>query len=672
MKQLIEHTLKDIADLLVLNSKQSIAPELLINAEFFQYGSALFIKLVGKGTVLLTDFFSAEADYFFYYAPEFGLPAELDVAETEVYYLGSEQLGDFLQAVANDVTLSSSNFDSLLLSTLSTTDDSKASQTQQESVTEGLKGEYVETSDGLSMNQDEITGPSEQGGAYQGEGISQQSLAGSESYESTDIATNESPVADEFAGSIVTAPAPAPVGPVSISRFSSAVDTLGTTSDGLSTVSGDTGSLISRASVDGLAGIGASSLVSGSLGGNSTGLSISGSLNSLQLSSVVPLSDASPGENAFSLNRTEIEINIDGQYTPTAGELAKGKITFKSLTTDTVAVDNVVFSNPENWAHFYKGSSYKETSTSPENGQILFFQVNGSTDPDSQKTNFYSPDFRHGAHIPIVDNTNISLYKILGLNNTNEHYAVSGAGDNEFVWLNAGGGDDDTLSFFNKSNPDSGDGDYDLVSNNNYLKITAIENIEILNTQAQQKMSLRALMPGFVLLDRSDYLAQHFTSLINDNAQASLFDAWCDFAKVAYQATKTSTDFVDVKSNNTAEQPKVKATWAYKKKPNPGFLVPISTGYYAISPLYPAGEVANVRDTNVPVVFAETAYSVGEWQSVRRLNDINAGVWRYTNQYPWYIAKAETFKASSSHNETIIEPDTLASDNNSVFDPNFL
>jgi CRISPR-associated protein Csy2 len=203
-------------------------------------------------------------------------------------------------------------------------------------------------------------------------------------------------------------------------------------------------------------------------------------------------------------------------------------------------------------------------------------------------------------------------------------------------------------------------------------QITAIENIEILKSEAQQKMSLRALMPGFVLLDRSDYLAQHFTSLLNDNAQASLFDAWCDFAKVAYQASKTSTDFVDVKLNNIAEPLKVKATWAYKKKPNPGFLVPISMGYYAISPLYPGGEVTNVRDTSVPVVFAETAYSVGEWQSVRRLNDINAAVWRYTNQYPWYIAKAETLKASSSHKDTIIEPDTLASDNNSVFDPNFL
>ena len=474
MKQLIEHSLKDIAALLV---KQQITPELLKGAEFFQYGSALFIKVINQGTLLLTDFFSAEADYFFYYAPEFGLPVELAVAESDVYFLSSEQLGDFLLAVADDASdLSSSNFDSLLLSTLSTIDDSGEPQAQQEPTAEQQQGEFNETSDALPAKQNDIAEPDEQGFTYQQLEAGQQSLADIDSFAFTDIVTNEAPVADNFAGPIVSTPAPS--GPVTLSRFSSTVDTLGTTSGGLGNVSGDTGSLVSRASVDGLAGVGVISSISGSLGGNSTGQSISGSLNSLQLSSVVPLSDAAPGENALGVVRTEIDINIDGQYTPTASELSNGKITFKSLTTDTVAVDSVFFNNPENWAHFYKGSSYRETSDSPEAGQLLVFRVDGSTDPNAQVSNFYSSDFRHGAQIPIVENTNIRFYKILGLNKINEHYAVSGAGDSDFVWLNGGGGDEDTLSFFNKTDPLQGNGDYDLVSNNNYLKITAIENLE--------------------------------------------------------------------------------------------------------------------------------------------------------------------------------------------------
>lgn len=203
-------------------------------------------------------------------------------------------------------------------------------------------------------------------------------------------------------------------------------------------------------------------------------------------------------------------------------------------------------------------------------------------------------------------------------------------------------------------------------------QIIEIENIEILNDEIHQQKSLNSLMPGFVLLDRSDYLAQHFTSLTNNNADISLFDAWCDFTKLSYQAKKSSKEPSDIKINNIEEQQLVKATWAYKQKPNPGCLVPITTGYCAISPLYPAGEVNNVRDASTPVVFAESAYSVGEWQSVHRLKDIDAGIWRYTSEYPWYIAKAETLKASLKSNEKIIEPDSLVLESNSVFEPDFL
>ena len=480
MKQLVEYSVKEIVELLKLNNMQEIAPELLKDAVFYQYGSALFIKL-NEGTVLLTDFFTAAADYFFYYAPDTGLPEELGVTESDVYYLDSEQLGDFLQLVGSDISsLSSSNFESLLLSTLYSTEDQELTDFQQTiETTPAQEDELNETQDeSLSGQKDGVVEEQgEQVFLLQEGGDLQQSLSDVELFSDMGIiGINESPDSDLSAGPIVSVPPPP--GPLSISRVSSGVDTLGVIGTGLSSVSGDSGALVSRVTVDGLAGVGSSSFVSGSLAGNSALESISGALNSLQISSVVPLSDAFPGETGGIVDGAEVEIDIDGQYIPSVSDLANVKITFKSLTTDTFAVDNVVFSNPENWAHFYKGASYKETSTSPENGQILFFQVNGLTDPDSQKTKFYSPDFRHGAHIPIVENTNISLYKILGVNTINEHYAVSGAGDDDFVWLNAGVGDDDTLSFFNKNDPDLGDGDYDLVSNNNYLKISAIENLE--------------------------------------------------------------------------------------------------------------------------------------------------------------------------------------------------
>lgn len=201
-------------------------------------------------------------------------------------------------------------------------------------------------------------------------------------------------------------------------------------------------------------------------------------------------------------------------------------------------------------------------------------------------------------------------------------------------------------------------------------QITDFESCELLNDEPSQQQALRRLMPGFVLLDRSDYLEAHFSALQAKQPNASLFDAWCDFAKLKFQATALENQHCDnaqaEPEPDSDESTKIKATWDYVAKPNAGYLVPIAAGYFAISELYSAGEVDNVRDKNVPVAFAETAYSVGEWQSVHRLKEINTGVWRYTHQHPWYLAK------TASNITTILEPDTELQTSDTVFDPDFL
>tara|TARA_R110002033_G_scaffold153199_2_gene189747 strand:- start:1669 stop:2685 length:1017 start_codon:yes stop_codon:yes gene_type:complete len=201
-------------------------------------------------------------------------------------------------------------------------------------------------------------------------------------------------------------------------------------------------------------------------------------------------------------------------------------------------------------------------------------------------------------------------------------------------------------------------------------QITDFESCEVLNDEESQQKALRRLMPGFVLLDRSDYLETHFAMLKNNQQDASLFDAWCDFSKLTYQATSLENQQLEdgpaAITQESEDSVKIKATWEYLPKPNAGYLVPIAAGYYAISALYPAGEVSNVRDTSVPVAFAETAYSVGEWQSVHRLKDINLGVWHYSQHYPWYLAKTQ----STTH--PILEPDAELRESDSAFDPDFL
>ncbi len=163
-------------------------------------------------------------------------------------------------------------------------------------------------------------------------------------------------------------------------------------------------------------------------------------------------------------------------------------------------------------------------------------------------------------------------------------------------------------------------------------QITNYRDVRILATEEQQAKVLRTLMPGFVLTDCSDDLAEYYAALSSQDENASLFDAWCDFAKLKYRAER---------SDESEESNKAK--WHYKPKPKPGYLVPIAAGYCAISPLYEAGAVENVRDQSVPVAFAETAYSVAEWRSVHALRDIQEGVWRYEHNYPWYLAKNRPF-----------------------------
>ncbi|MGF1907172.1 type I-F CRISPR-associated protein Csy2 [Aliivibrio salmonicida] len=167
-------------------------------------------------------------------------------------------------------------------------------------------------------------------------------------------------------------------------------------------------------------------------------------------------------------------------------------------------------------------------------------------------------------------------------------------------------------------------------------QIIQIGSISLTN-KGDDKKVLRRLMPGFVLLDRSEYLTEHMENKNEQDEQLAAFDAWCDFYKLKYQATRVESDV------ESKEELSNKAKWDFVPKPQMGYLVPIMSGFYAISPLYEAGKVENVRDTTVPVVFAEAAYGIGEWMSPHRLTCIGDAIWRYEHHDSWYVAKTNPF-----------------------------
>lgn len=153
--------------------------------------------------------------------------------------------------------------------------------------------------------------------------------------------------------------------------------------------------------------------------------------------------------------------------------------------------------------------------------------------------------------------------------------------------------------------------------------IVSIKDISVVNMPATRQELRRLqwrLMPGFVLRDRSSWLAEHHQTLREHQPDATLMDAWLDFAALKYQAeTPEDEEIAEGES----------ASWQYVPKPRPGYLVPLMTGYQRISELYAPGVVANARDDRTPFAFTEAVYGVGEWCGMYRITSLDEIFWRY-------------------------------------------
>jgi CRISPR-associated protein Csy2 len=165
--------------------------------------------------------------------------------------------------------------------------------------------------------------------------------------------------------------------------------------------------------------------------------------------------------------------------------------------------------------------------------------------------------------------------------------------------------------------------------------IQNIAAIHILNKDEQKLLRIlkRLLLPGFVLMDRSDLLASHYHTLKQQQSDSELIDAWLDFSALKYQAKPK------LKEDELEPTDKTEAEWLRMDNPAKGWLVPITNGYKAISPVYPAGEVANARDDITPVCFVEAAHSIGEWRSLHRIQQVSDMLWHYCHEQDWYLCR---------------------------------
>jgi len=177
--------------------------------------------------------------------------------------------------------------------------------------------------------------------------------------------------------------------------------------------------------------------------------------------------------------------------------------------------------------------------------------------------------------------------------------------------------------------------------------ILSIGRVDLLSSSSDEqqkelnKKIKRLTMPGFVLKDRSDYLKTYFNQLKETSPNAQLLDAWLDFSAMKYQAQP------QLKDKETQATLETDAEWERVPKPKKGWLVPLMTGYKAISECYPAGEVGNSRDTTSPTRFVEAIHSIGEWKSMHRTTDIGEMIWKYHYENEWYLCTQNTSKTST-------------------------
>lgn len=140
----------------------------------------------------------------------------------------------------------------------------------------------------------------------------------------------------------------------------------------------------------------------------------------------------------------------------------------------------------------------------------------------------------------------------------------------------------------------------------------------------------RRLLPGFALVQREDLLANRLAEIRVKQRAATTLDALLDLSRLNLEPVGPNP----VKPEETL--------WQVRKRL--GWLVPLPIGYAGISPLYGPGDVENARDSVTPFRFVESLYSLGEWVSPHRLEnlqqllwhteaDTENGVYRCTNHY---------------------------------------
>lgn len=134
----------------------------------------------------------------------------------------------------------------------------------------------------------------------------------------------------------------------------------------------------------------------------------------------------------------------------------------------------------------------------------------------------------------------------------------------------------------------------------------------------QFRIQMKRLLPAFTLVRRNNLLHDHWEDMRLSDPTVTLLDAWIDLSRLNMQAVKHE-------SFDSNGNPREEVEWQVRTPP--GWIVPISIGYGALTNTFEPGTVANARDMETPFRFVESLFSIGEWISPHRLRSPNELFW---------------------------------------------
>lgn len=163
----------------------------------------------------------------------------------------------------------------------------------------------------------------------------------------------------------------------------------------------------------------------------------------------------------------------------------------------------------------------------------------------------------------------------------------------------------------------------------------------------------RQWLPGYALIGRDDLIPIRLQEMQKNHPEATALDAWLDLSRFNYRPDKEDGEHATSQRVRWSDPNRGKGS---------GWIVPIPVGYVGLSDLYDPGQVRNARDPDSKFRFVESIYSMGEWISPHRLDNLEALLWHAETDHELRLYRCRNTHVQTSTADQAEDDDFYAHD----------